>query len=71
MRDVWYLIAFWSRKFITTKRNYSTPDAKLLAIFETFKEWKPYLKGVQYTVKIITNYKNLQYFISIKALNRR
>jgi RNase H-like domain found in reverse transcriptase len=59
MRGAWYLIAFWSRKFTVTERNYSIPDVELLAIFEAFREWRPYLEGVQHTVEVITDYENL------------
>ena len=71
MRGAWHPIAFWSRKLTATERNYSTPDAELLAIFEAFREWRPYLEGVQHTVEVITDHENLKYFMTTKSLNRR
>ena len=38
-------IAFHSRTFTDTERNYDTHDKELLAIFECFKVWRHYLEG--------------------------
>jgi hypothetical protein len=53
------------------KRNYETHDGKFLAIVLTFKEWRQYIEGSQYTVEMIYDYKNLKYFILTKMFNRR
>lgn len=71
MRGAWHPIAFWSRKLTATEKNYSTSDAELLAIVEAFREWRPYLEGIQHTVEVITDHENLKYFMTTKALNRR
>ena len=34
----------------------------------SFKHWKHYLKGVQYTVKVFSNHNNLKYFLIKKTL---
>jgi len=51
--------------------NYDIYDKKLLAIVAAFQEWRVYLKGFKYQIRVLTDYKNLTYFITIKALNRR
>jgi hypothetical protein len=61
-------VAFLSRTFSTTELNYDIHDKELLAIFEAFKAWWHYLKGVGTPINIITDYKNLVYFSSIKLL---
>ena len=66
-----YPIIFYSRKFTVPKLNYDIYDKELLAIVDSFKIWKIYLKGLKHIVKIYTDYKNLKNFISIKILNQK
>jgi hypothetical protein len=51
--------------------NYDIYDKELLAIFESFKQWCPYLEGVQNTTLILSDYNNLQYFTTTKQLSCR
>ncbi len=37
-REIWYLIAFWSRKMISAERNYEIYDGELLTIIAAFKK---------------------------------
>ncbi len=46
---------FFSRKMISAETLYKTYNSELLAIVETFKKWKHYLKGCKYEVLILTN----------------
>ena len=49
--------------------NYEIYDKELLAIVKSFKEWRPKLaRGL---TKVLTDYKNLEYYMSTKQLNRR
>ena len=64
-------MAFWSRKLTGTERNYSTHDGELLAIVEAFKHWRHYLEGARYTIEVITDHKNLRYFMETKYLESR
>ena len=64
-------IAFFSKKLSTEECNYEIYDKELLAIIRAFEEWRPELEGSKYLVIVITDYKNLEYFISTKLLNRR
>jgi hypothetical protein len=36
---------------------------------KAFKEWRVYLEGLTYLVKVLIDYKNLLYFITTKQLN--
>ena len=38
---------------------------------KSFEEWRPILKGAGLFIKILTDYRNLQYFMSTKQLSRR
>jgi hypothetical protein len=64
-------VAFFSKKHLITEYNYEIYNKKLLAIIRCFKNWKPKLKETSFSIKVITDYRNLKYFITIKLLNRR
>ncbi len=51
---------YFSRKMIDAKRNYKIYDAELLAIFESFRHWRHYLKQPYHTVKILNDHSNLR-----------
>ena len=51
--------------------NYEIYDKELLAIVDAFREWRVFLEGSKYTVKVYTDHKNLVYFTTTKELNRR
>jgi len=48
--------------------NYDIHDKELLVIFEAFKIWWHYLKGLAYSIDIVIDYKNLEYFFTTKVL---
>ena len=64
-------IAFHSRTFSGAELNYDVHDKELLAIFEAFKKWRHYLEGTITPVDVVTDHKNLEYFITTKILTRR
>jgi len=51
------------------KCNYNVHDKELLAIVQALKEWRRYVAGSQYKVRILTDYKNLVPFMTMKELN--
>ena len=65
-----YPIVFFSKKLSGTQLNYPIYDKELLAIVEAFKEQRLYLSSIAEPIKVYTNYKNLQYFTTIKELSR-
>jgi hypothetical protein len=64
-------IAFYSRKFSPAEINYEIHDKELLAIVNCFKAWRRYLEGSLHMVQVFSDYKNLEYFMTTKVLNRR
>lgn len=66
-------VAFMSKKMSPQEYNYEIYDKELLAIIRAFEEWHPELAGtpVEDPIKILTDHKNLEYFMSTKQLNRR
>ena len=64
-------VAFFSYKHLPQEINYEIYDKKLLDIIKSFEEWDLILEGVGLPVKILTDHRNLQYFISTKQLSYR
>ena len=64
-------VAFWSRKMTPAECNYDIHDCEMLAIVESMKHWRHYLEGAQHPVRILSDHKNLEVFMSTKLLNRR
>ena len=44
-------------------------NKELLAIVQCFKMWYYYLKYTAYVTRMLYNYNNLRYFITIKSLS--
>jgi hypothetical protein len=64
-------VAFYSRKFYAVKINYEIHDKELLAIVDSFKEWRHLLEDASHLVTIYTDHKILKYFMTARVLNRR
>jgi len=64
-------VAFHSRTFSAPELNYDVYDKELLAIFEAFKIWRHYLEGSASPIDVITDHKNLEYFLTTKVLMHR
>jgi len=61
-------VAFYSHTFTMAELNYNTHNKKLLAIFEAFKIWQHYLEGPAYSINIVMDHKNLEFFSTTKIL---
>jgi len=66
-----YLVIFHFWTFISIEMSYDIYDKKLLAIFEAFKIWHHYLKGLVFSIDVVMDYKNLEYFSITKVLTCR
>ena len=64
-------MAFHSYTFTVVELNYNTYDKELLVIFEAFKIWQHYLECLAYSINIVTDYENLEYFSTTKVLTQR
>ena len=64
-------VAYFLRKMMPAKCHYKIYDKKLFAIIRCFEEWRPELEGTGLLVKVLTNYKGLEYFMSTKKLTPR
>ena len=66
-----HLVAFHSCTFTVAELNYNTYDKELLAIFKAFKIWQYYLEGLAYSINVVMDHKNLEYFFTTKVLTQR
>lgn len=64
-------VAFLSQKLTPQECNYEIYDKELLAIVRAFEDWEPELSGVNDPIKVLSDHKNLEYFMTSKRLNRR
>lgn len=64
-------VAFFLKKLMETECNYEIYDKELLAIVRCFEEWRPELEGAAFPIKVITDHRNLEYFMETRTLNRR
>ena len=52
------------------EQNYDIYDKELLNIVLAFQGWQVYLEGSSHRIQIISDHKNLKYFVTTKKLNR-
>jgi len=64
-------VAFYSKKHSPAECNYEMYDKELLAIVRAFEEWRPHLEGSSHPVHVLSDHKNLEYFMSMKLLNHQ
>jgi hypothetical protein len=64
-------VAFFSKKHSAVECNYEIYDKELLAIIRCLEEWRPELEGSETLIRILSDHRNLEYFMSTKMLNRR
>jgi hypothetical protein len=66
----WRPVAYYSKKCLPAEINYPIHDKKLLAIIRCLKEWHIMLRNVK-IFTILSNHKNLEYFIKKQQLMER
>ena len=64
-------IAFMSKKMLPAECNYEIYDKELLAIIRAFEEWTAELESVAEPTQVLSDHKNLEYFMSTKKLTAR
>ena len=56
---------------VPAEYNYEIYNKELLAIIKAFENWRPELEGSSVTIKILTDYRGLEYFQTKRTLTRR
>ena len=64
-------VAYFSRKIAPVKCHYKIYNKELLAIICCFKKWRLELENTGLPVKVLTNLKGLEYFMTTKKLTPR
>ena len=64
-------VAFISCQHLPAKCNYKIYDKKLMAIVCAFEEWSPELEDSSKPINIISDHKNLEYFLFSEHLSWR
>ncbi len=67
--EILHLVAYFLKKHNSVECNYEIYDKELMIIVCTFKKWWSKLEDFIYSVEMIMNHKNLEYFMSIKQLS--
>ena len=66
---VLHSVIYFSTCMLPAECNYDIYNKELLAIIRAFEEWRPELEGAAEQVQVITDHKNLKYFMIIKQLS--
>ena len=66
--DVLHPIAYFFKKHNSVKCNYEIYDKELMVIVHTCEEWCSELEGFTYPIDVITDHKNLEYFMFIRSM---
>ena len=56
---------------LLAEENYNIYDKELLNIVLAFQDWRVYLEGLPHQIRVISDDKNLEQFLTIKQLNQR
>ena len=69
--SVLHLVAYFSKKYSPAEYNYEIYDKELMAIIRCFEEWRPELESMPHPIRVLSDHKNLEYFMSTKLLSHR
>ena len=60
---IWYPVAYYSKKYTPAQNNYEIHNEELLAIIHCLEAWDTELQSISKGYNIITDHKNIEYFI--------
>ena len=66
---VLHSVIYFSTYMLSAECNYDIYNKELLTIICTFEKWRSELKDAAEQVQVITDHKNLEYFMIIKQLS--
>jgi hypothetical protein len=67
--NILYLVAYFLKKHSPVECNYEIYDKELMAIVQAFEEWYPKLQSIINHIHVLSDHKNLEYFMMTKLLN--
>lgn len=69
--DDWLPVAYYSKTMQAAELNYEVHDKEMLAIVKAFAYWRAELTSTPHQIRVYTDHKALEYFMSTKSLNAR
>jgi hypothetical protein len=69
--DDYFPIVYFSKTMQAAELNYEVHDKEMLAIVKSFANWRAELTSTPYQIRVYTDHKALEYFMSTKSLNAR
>jgi transposase InsO family protein len=69
--DDYFPVAYFSKTMQAAELNYEVHDKEMLAIVKSFANWRAELTSTPHQIRVYTDHKALEYFISTKSLNAR
>jgi hypothetical protein len=67
----WYPVAYYSKTMAPAECNYEIHDKEMLAVVKSLDQWRPELQGTASRIKVYTDHKALEYFMTTKQLTAR
>lgn len=67
----WHRACFLSKGLSAPKRNYDIHDPEMLSIMRSLESWRHYLEGADHQIEILSDHKNLEYFMTVQKLTRK
>ena len=64
-----YPISYFLKTIAPIELNYLIYNKEILAIVRALRQWRAELLGTSTTIKVLTDYCSLEYFMSLKILN--
>jgi hypothetical protein len=68
--NILHPVAYFLKKHSPAEYNYEIYNKELMAIVRAFEEWCPKLQSVINPIRVLSNYKNLEYLMMTKLLNQ-
>lgn len=69
--DEWLPVGYYSKTMNPAEMNYQIHDKEMLAIVQSFKQWRADLTSATSSIQVWTDHRALEYFMSTKTLNQR
>jgi hypothetical protein len=64
-------VAYFLKKLFPAESNYEIHDKELLAIVRAMEEWREKLIGIKDLFVVLSDHKNLQYFMITRKLSEK
>jgi len=67
----WMPVGYFSKTMSPAELNYQIHDKEMLAIVKSFQQWRADLASTKNEIRVWTDHKALEYFMTTKQLNQR